>query len=136
MISFKVYSKCEPQGSSRALVIGGKVRITSANAKLKPFRHTVTQVAMEEVGKIGVTPLFGKHVPVKLELVFTFRRPPSIPKRRVHCVVKPDLDKICRSILDALSGAVYRDDAQVVTMSASKIYGDVEGVWIQAQEIK
>jgi crossover junction endodeoxyribonuclease RusA len=35
----------------------------------------------------------------------------------------PDLDKLCRSTLDALRmGGAYRDDAQVVTLHAFKVY--------------
>lgn len=41
-------------------------------------------------------------------------------------VTRPDIDKLCRSVLDAIgdSGVVWRDDSQVVTLLAEKEYGD------------
>lgn len=135
MIAFTVYGRPEPQGSSRAFMLKGKPQITSTNAKLKPFRHTVTQVALEAVGKIGAAPLFGRHVPVRAHYIFTFRRPAGVPKGRVFPVVKPDMDKLERAVNDALTGVVFHDDSQVVSCTSDKVYGDVEGVFIQAQEV-
>jgi Holliday junction resolvase RusA-like endonuclease len=139
VIDFTAYCTPQPQGSSRAFVIGGKARITSANAKLKPFRQAVTSEAIEcayaeghAVDERGA--FFGKHVPVRLVLEFTFRKPPSLSKKRVHQVVKPDLDKIVRATGDALTGVIYHDDSQVVEIVARKRYGAVESVRVVAEE--
>ena len=35
---------------------------------------------------------------------------------------KPDLDNICKSILDGLQGVAYNDDAQLVALTAQKLY--------------
>lgn len=35
---------------------------------------------------------------------------------------KPDLDNICKLVLDALNGMAYRDDTQVVVLDARKEY--------------
>jgi len=37
---------------------------------------------------------------------------------------QPDLDKLVRAVLDALTGVCYTDDSQVVELNASKVYGD------------
>lgn len=37
-------------------------------------------------------------------------------------VVKPDVDKLVRAVLDALTGVVYVDDNQVVSVEATKFY--------------
>ena len=49
-----------------------------------------------------------------------------IPYTRVSTLAKvPDLDKLLRSTFDAITTAgVWRDDAQVVVVSASKSYAD------------
>jgi hypothetical protein len=36
--------------------------------------------------------------------------------------VRPDLDKLVRAVLDALTGPVLADDGQVVLLSAGKFY--------------
>lgn len=41
---------------------------------------------------------------------------------------KPDLDKIVRAVLDACTGVVWRDDAQVYWVEAEKVYGPRPGV--------
>lgn len=134
MIEFTVYGRPEPQGSARVFLVGGKARITSANAKMKPFRQSVTLVALETVAEMGMpTPLYGKHIPVALEVTFCFRRPESAPKKRIACVVKPDLDKLVRMACDALTGVVWHDDAQVVEMHPRKVYGHVEGMTVRVR---
>lgn len=37
---------------------------------------------------------------------------------------RPDVDKWCRQTLDALTGVIYADDGQVVTLVAEKHYAD------------
>lgn len=140
MIDFTAYVCPQPQGSAKAFVIGGKARITSDNAKLKPFRSEITRCAlMASIGQRCITgelgPVFHKHVPVRLELTYTFRRPDSIPKKRTHVVVKPDLDKLVRATGDALTGVIYHDDAQVVEILCRKLYGPVESVRVVASEV-
>lgn len=39
---------------------------------------------------------------------------------RVPHEKKPDLDNLAKSVLDALNGIVWRDDAQVASLSMSK----------------
>jgi len=52
----------------------------------------------------------------------TFRMPPPKSGQRARHTVKPDVDKLLRSTLDALSGVVFVDDSQVTSLSAHKIY--------------
>lgn len=129
-ISFTVLNRPEPQGSTKAFVLpgkdGGKPRaiLTSDNAKMKPYRQQLGWAANDAREKAGYLGLFAEHhVAVELEMKFFFARPPSIKKSRIHLVVKPDLDKICRSSIDAMTGILFADDAQVIKMTASKEYG-------------
>lgn len=135
MIAFTVYGRAEPQGSSRAWVKNGKAHVTSANKKLKPWRQMLTQVAVCEATALGSMPLAGKHIPVRLTLDCYFERPPSIPKKRTHMVVKPDADKLLRAANDALTGVLYADDAQVVDARVRKHYGSPERVEIRMERI-
>jgi crossover junction endodeoxyribonuclease RusA len=45
---------------------------------------------------------------------------------------QPDLDKMIRAILDALTGVVFHDDSQVVHLVSRKQYGNEPGVevWV------
>jgi crossover junction endodeoxyribonuclease RusA len=130
-MKFIVYVHPQPQGSAKAFVMGKRAIITSDNKKLKPFRNEVTAVVLRECNVRDVTvPFAGKHIPAHLSLDFYFERLPSIPKKRTQVVVKPDIDKLARATLDSLTGVLFMDDAQVVTLSARKHYGSPERVEI------
>lgn len=81
----------------------------------------------------GIEPMFGKHFPVKVTMLFQFQAPASA-KKRTHPSVKPDIDKLQRAILDALSGVAFADDAQVVRAWADKVYGPVDMVCVTVEE--
>lgn len=110
-----------------------------SSAKVKPWREAVRQEAI-------ATGLAVSAAPIYLHLLFRFRRPkghhnargelkPSAP---IDHVTRPDLDKLCRSTLDALTGVLFADDSQVAFLVASKEYalpGELEGCQIEIREI-
>ena len=78
--------------------------------------------------------------PVSLTLVFTLPRRKSAPKRiarrRQLAAVRPDLDKLCRAVMDALEGEIYVDDGRVTDLVSRKrvaFAADKPGVFIIAQ---
>jgi crossover junction endodeoxyribonuclease RusA len=122
-IVFVVYASPAPQGSMKAFVIRGKARLTCDNKKTVPYRHCVTQAARRDLANRNICePMAGKHAPVVLDLEFHLARPESAPKKRRVPSVKPDIDKLCRATLDALTGVLFVDDGQVVDLSARKVY--------------
>ena len=48
---------------------------------------------------------------------------------------KPDADNITKIICDALNGIAYKDDTQVVDLEVKKIYGEVEKVIVEIEEL-
>jgi Holliday junction resolvase RusA-like endonuclease len=131
-----------PQGSGRAMLIGGKARYiaTASNAsgkRLRAYRKELAAEAMRAVSDAALPlPVFGKHVPVCLMVTFHLLRPRTVTKKRHYPVVSPDIDKLMRSTNDALAGIVFVNDAQVVEVGMLKVYGDFEGVSVTAQELK
>ncbi|MGI4812092.1 MAG: RusA family crossover junction endodeoxyribonuclease [Janthinobacterium lividum] len=108
--------------------------LTSDNNDLKAYRMAVAYSAKRVLG--GQSELFApKHVPVGMRLEFVFERPPSVTKKRLFPVVKPDLDKLERAVLDSLTQIVYLDDSQVVELTASKVYGPKAQVTVQVWTI-
>jgi len=131
MIEFAVWGTPVPQGSKR--VFGGNV-VEVADARLRSWRQDVA--AQASAAMHGHSPF---SEPVEIRLTFHFSRPkghfgtgrnqdrlkPSAP---IAPGVKPDLDKLVRSVLDALTGVVFRDDAQVVWLTARKCYALMPGL--------
>lgn len=111
----------------------------SSNAKLlKPWRDTLgshAREAMDEMHPGALLPLFPRGTPVSVGVVFTFARPashfgsgrnaavlkPSAPREHVSV---PDIDKLLRGALDALTAAgVWDDDRQVCRVTeAARVY--------------
>ena len=129
-ITFFAPGDPRPQGSAKAFVVGKRAVVTTATKGLYPWRATVGASARAE----GVSPAMApERGPVSVGLAFVFRRPPShftgkgalrsgAPKN----IGKPDLDKLCRAVLDALTGVAWDDDSQVVGILATKTYAVTE----------
>jgi len=109
---FTVYGTPVPQGSMKAFIPPGFSRpiITSDNEKLKPWRNEVAGCALVEM-KRNKFERCGRRVPIVIEVTFFFH--PTKDRRMVHKTTKPDIDKLLRAMLDALTGIVFEDDAQV-----------------------
>lgn len=64
-------------------------------------------------------------VPVLVHLSFRLPRPKTTTRKKPS--VRPDIDKLSRAVLDALVEAgVVKDDGQVTTLIAEKLYADPE----------
>jgi crossover junction endodeoxyribonuclease RusA len=132
-VTFRVYGTPIPQGSMRGFVSRGKgkarVILTSANTKTEPWRQDVAAQAI----KAGVEMI--PSGPVKLHLIFYMPHPVSRPKKYTHPDVRPDLDKLIRAILDALTAIAFRDDAQVCELIAEKCYTTFVGADITVKPL-
>jgi Holliday junction resolvase RusA-like endonuclease len=124
-LAFTVFGKPEPKGSTRAFVPKGWTRpiITSANPSLKDWEGTIRD-ELQRVMKVSDPVLLATifDAPLMLSLVFHLPRPKSAPKRQTEPTKKPDLDKLVRAAVDALSTVLFRDDAQVVGTHSRKVY--------------
>ena len=47
---------------------------------------------------------------------------------------KPDIDNIVKVVADALNGAAYHDDTQIIFTVAKKAYSAVEGLDVTVEE--
>lgn len=111
-----IYGRPAPQGSKRHL--GNGIMVESSKA-VKPWRVDVAWAAREAF----LTPLDGA---VRLELGFVMPRPKSAPKKSTPAAVKrPDLDKLVRAVMDAITGVVVVDDSQVVHLVATKRIAEI-----------
>jgi Holliday junction resolvase RusA-like endonuclease len=127
-VSFFIEGVPVPQGSKTVSQAKGRAWLRDANAaRLKPWRHVIATHA-----DLGVT----FDCPVIVTLSFVLPRPQK-PRWTVPAV-KPDIDKLCRAILDGLKdGGLLAEDSRVVTLTATKRYpnpGDPTGVGIDVTE--
>lgn len=116
-----------PQGSMRAFAKGGRAWVTYTNpTRMKAWRNQIAEAFPAE-------PNLEPYIVV---LHFVIRRPKSMPKKESNIHTKrPDLDKLTRAVLDALTGRVWKDDSQVVSLTVSKRYGPEPGVYISIADL-
>lgn len=124
-IQFTVYGAPVPQGSKRAL---GKNIVEMQSVRLRTWRQDIAGQAREAMQ--GASPYLE---PVDVRMMFFLSRPQAHfgtgrnserlkPSAPIAPKVKPDLDKLVRAALDAMTGIVFKDDSQVVSMTVSKLY--------------
>lgn len=134
-----VPGKPAPQGSKRYLGRSGGKGITVESSKaVAPWRADIREAMLAELECRDdlQAPIAGA---VSVCLNFVMPRPASTPKRRTPPAIKrPDIDKLCRAVLDAIGSAgVYRDDSQVISLSAYKRLaqvGETSGVEIRIEQ--
>lgn len=146
----RVYGVPVPQGSTQAFAVRkagkptGQVVVTSDNRKVKPWRQAILDAVCDrQQAAGGYSDSIG---PFDVSLQFFLPRPAShygtgrnraqlLPSAPARPFTRPDLDKLCRAVLDALTDAlVWRDDSQAVSLTAAKFYaaqGERPGVEIE-----
>ena len=114
-----------PQGSKTYY---GHGRLVEVSQRVKPWRMTVELEVRREMRKQSYKMING---PCHVMLEFRFNRPKShfttnqqlkAAAPLYYTVKKNDIDKCCRSTLDALSDTIIADDSLVISMNAEKRY--------------
>jgi len=123
-IAFTVHGTPQPKGSARGYVAmkAGKARaiVTSDNRTLRAWEDSIRFAAQSRAGTI-----FFEDGPVTLDVTFYLQRPRSVTVRKRPCMTtRPDLSKLVRGLEDALTEILWKDDAQITSITATKVYAD------------
>lgn len=127
--------KPEPAGSKRAFPMKtktGKVRsvIVDANAKSRPWKTHVSVMAQEalpkgfELYEGGLSCMIHFYVP---RPAGHYNSKGNLNKQGIgkpYPTSKPDVLKLARGVEDALTGIVWKDDAQIVVEHLLKRWSD------------
>lgn len=122
----RVYGEPAPQGSkSYAGHRNGKPILVESSKKVAPWRLAVRLATLSALNRARLPRPWAVDEPVEVEVTFYLPKPPTVA--RSLPTVPPDLDKLARSTLDALtdSGAIA-DDALVTDLIVRKRY---ESAW-------
>jgi Holliday junction resolvase RusA-like endonuclease len=131
--SIFVPGKPVPQGSKRPMRTksGKMIVLDSSGKRLGAWRDRIAWGVKEKIN--GYSPT---ERPVHVEARFYFTRPKSHFRANGQVktsappahIKRPDIDKLSRSLLDALTDVVWQDDSQVTWLSATKHYGTEQGL--------
>lgn len=139
-LAFTVHGTPEPAGSKKTVPMGrgpgARWGVVDANPRAKGWK---TQVAQRAGEAMAGRALF--QGPLELRCAFYRARPKGHmgakglrPGAPTYPTVKPDTTKLLRAVEDAMTGVVWRDDAQVVVQIVCKLYGP-ERVEIEVREL-
>jgi len=113
-VTLVIHCKPAPQPRVRAYRWGARVGVYTPDTAAE-WKSQVILAALAHRGKFAVGAL-------QLEVEFYLPRPQA-HKHDDYVAVKPDLDNLLKSTMDALTNAgVWHDDAQVAAVVMSKRY--------------
>ena len=142
-VEITVYGRAAPAGSKTSGVRNDGRRFVRDSSKAAgPWKRAVAEAAGREMDSREL--LAG---PLRLALTFVVARPlghygtgrnngrvrPSAP---AYPTTRPDLTKLTRAVEDALTGVVWRDDAQVVLQTIAKVYGEPARVHVTVTPVR
>lgn len=136
IIRFAIPGDAQAQIRPRASTIGGRVRMYD-HKKSRTYKSYVQDVAKEFMPDEVLTGPLEMRVTVYRKALKSF----SKVKRQQALdgvllpVSKPDVDNLAKTFMDALNGMAYKDDSQVVTLIASKLYAEESYVSIEIQTL-
>ena len=130
------------QGSKTIMPVGRKchtcgraqtVLVENTDKRLKAWRGAIVSalVAWRTFERLKAGPAIDPDQPVKVRIVFHFPRPKSHLKKSGelakgkphHKISAPDLDKLVRSVHDALTTAeLWGDDSRIIGITAGKTF--------------
>lgn len=135
IICFFVPGIPQTKGSTKSFFIRtlNRVVTTNDNVKNKQWAKAVSSVAHRHKPKSLIVG------PVKLVLKFALPIPKYLRRNALIAhLKKPDLSKLTRSVEDALTGIIYRDDSQIISGVQEKVYShnNNPGVYIEIWILK
>lgn len=124
----------------------GRPRISTRGGILRSFTPPKTVafeslVAMKaEAAMAGADPLAGAvsltlHVELQIPQSWSGKKKLAALAGDVKPCGRPDLDNYVKAICDGGNGIVWRDDSQVVLLTAAKRYAETPGVHVEATAI-
>jgi len=129
MIKFFIEGRPRPKGSFKPVrnKKTGRILLINDNDRTKCFQDLISYHANRFFKK-------PTENPVSLSVNFYFKKPKT-PKNDKYHITTPDIDKLLRTVLDALQGVAFINDSQVTQIIATKDYVDKtnskEGVYIE-----
>ena len=117
----------------KAFVVKGNPILTSTSKNLKEWRNLVAYQANSYITENSLVGFYSNADPVRVVARFYFARPKSHlkasgelrPKAPRFKQTRPDIDKLARAVLDALTGVFFEDDSQVVFLQVEKEYAEL-----------
>jgi crossover junction endodeoxyribonuclease RusA len=144
-VKIRVTGEPQPQGSKSAFALRkkgggytGRAVVVEDNPRVKSWRQAVLEEFRANYPNgLYVVDGYAEHAPARVTITFILARPKShygsgrhgarlLPSAPKWPAKRPDVDKLARSTLDALTDCgAWADDAQVVDLHVLKVWADL-----------
>ncbi|MFT8928502.1 MAG: RusA family crossover junction endodeoxyribonuclease [Sporolactobacillus sp.] len=136
MIEFTIFGEPVAQGRPRFSTFGGHARAIDPPDS-REYKKYVKLMASQNRPH---TPIEG---PVELKLLIYRPLLKSMSKKKKAAAVsgtlrpikKPDVDNVAKGIMDAMTGIIWQDDKQVVSLQVAKFYSESPRVEVLVVEL-
>ena len=140
MIHFKIEGKPVPQGRPRAARMGAGVRMYDP-PKSKAYKQMVAAKVRSYMKINGIEMM---EEPLIVHLNFYFKPPKSYTKKKLKLIEEGklyytklgDVDNLAKGLLDGCNKLLFKDDAQIVSLTSSKYYGKEDYVDVKVEVLK
>lgn len=135
---FKVPGKVQAKQRPRFNVKNGRAYTPQQTVN---YENYVKVCYMDYMNQLGWQPLKGA---IRAEIEVFMQVPKSDSKKlkqaklsgEIRPQVKPDVDNLCKTILDALNHLAYEDDKQVVECVIKKFYSEEPCVYVKLNSLE
>ena len=115
MTAFVIYGK--PQGKARPRFSNGHAYTPKQTTDYeRQIKNAFRAAGGEKIENDGVI--------IEIDVYY---KKTAADKKKTSPTKKPDIDNICKIVLDGLNGVAYADDKQVISLTANKYFA-VKGV--------
>ena len=122
----------EPQGKGRARHANGWAYTPEKTAM---YENLIKLSYRQECSE----PMYEQGVPLVMQITAFYGIPKSVSNKKRQAMMneeilptkKPDIDNLCKVIMDSLNKVAYYDDAQIVKAVETKFYSDYPRVFVQ-----
>lgn len=138
-IEFTIEGEVKGKMRPKATAFGGHARVYTPSAQIK----NENWIKMEYLRKAESEGFKGfGDKPVNIYITTNIAIPKSFSKKKreqalavmLRPIVKPDIDNVCKTILDALNGIAFDDDKQIVRLNAEKYYSEKTFTYVYMEE--
>ena len=135
MIKFLVKTRPKPQQRHRSR--GGRFQYDPSAKDKKDFLLQCKQFA----------PKIPTLRNIEMELTFCYKRPKNHFRSKNKILIlkedsplykgsKADIDNLAKFYIDSMNGVFYKDDAQIVSLSANKVWGSEDYVLVKISSLR
>lgn len=139
MRAFVVEGEPQSKGRPRFSVVNGRVHTRTPDSTV--IYENLVKLSYREACN---EPMYEKDVPLVVKITAFYGIPKSVSNKKrqdmlsekIRPTKKPDIDNLCKVVMDSLNKIAYHDDAQVVDTTVRKFYSDYPRVFVQIWTLK